>query len=59
MNSTLRWGIISTGGIARTFTRDLQLDGHEVTAVLQRVDETKKNLSGRGFHWVSERPFNR
>ena len=41
----------------------LTLDGtamfHHVSARLKRKDESKTNLWGRGFHWVSERPFNR
>lgn len=30
------WGILATGGIARAFTRDLQLHGHRVVAVGSR-----------------------
>jgi predicted dehydrogenase len=40
MNSTLGWGIISTGGIARSFVRDLLLDGHDVTAVGSRAQDS-------------------
>ena len=36
----LRWGILSTGGIARQFTGDLQLAGHTVTAVGSRTQES-------------------
>jgi predicted dehydrogenase len=32
-----RWGILSTGGIARQFTRDLLLTGHTVAAVGSRT----------------------
>jgi hypothetical protein len=35
------------------------LDGHPVRMRLQRVDETKFLLNTRGFHWISEMPFNR
>lgn len=34
--SEIRWGILGPGGIARMFTRDLQLVGHRVTAVGSR-----------------------
>jgi len=33
----LRWGIMATGGIARTFTKDLQAHGHVVQAVGSRT----------------------
>jgi predicted dehydrogenase len=32
----LRWGVLATGGIARTFTQDLLLHGHRVEAVGSR-----------------------
>jgi len=32
----VRWGILATGGIAHSFTRDLLLHGHRVTAVASR-----------------------
>jgi hypothetical protein len=35
------------------------VNGHQVVAQMKRLDESKTNLFGRGFHWVSERPFNR
>jgi hypothetical protein len=34
-------------------------DGHAVRASLHRIDESELPLLGRGFHWVSEYPFNR
>jgi len=33
--------------------------GQQISASLKRVDLDKTNLLGRGFHWVSELPFNR
>ncbi len=30
-----------------------------ISVRLRRVDETKLLLPNRGFHWISERPFNR
>src|SRR5271154_5656873 len=33
----LRWGILGTGWIARLFVADLQLTGHQVTAVGSRT----------------------
>ena len=38
--TALRWGIISTGGIARQFTADLLLNGHTVTAVGSRTQDS-------------------
>ena len=35
------------------------VDGHQVSARLKRMDDAKTNLLGRGFHWVSELPFNK
>jgi predicted dehydrogenase len=35
-----RWGILGTGGIARMFTSDLLLTGHQVTAVGSRTQES-------------------
>lgn len=40
---TFRWGIISTGGIARAFAKDLQyISGHTVAAVGSRSMETAR-----------------
>lgn len=36
MTTNIRWGILATGWIARTFTRDLLLTGHNVAAVGSR-----------------------
>ena len=41
-----RWGILGTGGIARTFTEDLLLLGHEVVAVGSRARETAETFAG-------------
>jgi hypothetical protein len=41
------------------FTVAGAIDGQTITARLHRVDESKFQLLSRGFHWVSERPFNR
>jgi hypothetical protein len=35
------------------------MNGHKVRAQLQLFDRNKFLLVTRGFHWVSERPFNR
>lgn len=37
MTERLRWGILGAGGIARTFTNDLNLNGHTVSAVGSRT----------------------
>jgi predicted dehydrogenase len=44
---TIRWGILGTGGIARTFTEDLQVLGHEVAAVGSRATGTAEEFAGR------------
>ncbi len=36
-----------------------EIDGQKITARLHRVDASKFQLLSRGFHWISERPFNR
>lgn len=38
--SGLRWGILGPGGIARTFTKDIQLAGIDVVAVGSRSEES-------------------
>jgi predicted dehydrogenase len=43
----MRWGILGTGAIARTFTEDLLLLGHEVVAVGSRAPETAEAFAGR------------
>jgi predicted dehydrogenase len=40
MSDKLRWGIVGTGGIAGAFARDLLLDGHTITAVGSRAQDT-------------------
>lgn len=35
------------------------LEGHKVHAQLQLFERSKFPLVSRGFHWISERPFNR
>lgn len=57
---------LRSGGVLR-FIRispnRLRLWGHlgrqRIVAALQRVDESKFPLFRRGFHWISEYPFNR
>jgi hypothetical protein len=38
---------------------DGTMDGHKIHAQLQLFDRNKFLLVSRGFHWISERPFNR
>ncbi|HLY40164.1 MAG TPA: hypothetical protein VKR52_03080 [Terracidiphilus sp.] len=38
---------------------DGSMDGHQVQLQLKRIDHTKFLFVSRGFHWISERPFNR
>ncbi|ARJ06064.1 oxidoreductase [Cnuibacter physcomitrellae] len=40
MSDSIRWGILGTGGIARTFTTDLRAAGLEVAAVGSRSTES-------------------
>jgi predicted dehydrogenase len=42
---TARWGILGTGGIARQFTSDLLLTGHQVTAVGSRTKESAERFA--------------
>jgi predicted dehydrogenase len=44
---TIRWGILGTGGIARTFTEDLLHVGHEVVAVGSRAAHTAEAFADR------------
>jgi hypothetical protein len=38
---------------------DGDMNGHKMHMQLQLVDRTKFLLLSRGFHWISEYPFNR
>jgi hypothetical protein len=40
-------------------TLDGQLEGKPIRARRVRTDETQFLLKNRGFHWISEVPFNR
>ena len=44
---------------ADTLSLDGTMDGHHIQATLHRVDHTRFQLLSRGFHWISEAPFNR
>jgi predicted dehydrogenase len=44
---TIRWGILGTGAIARTFTEDLLLLGHKVAAVGSRAPHTAQAFADR------------
>jgi predicted dehydrogenase len=47
-NDVIRWGILGTGAIARTFTEDLlSLPGHEVAAVGSRARPTADAFAAR------------
>jgi hypothetical protein len=35
------------------------LDGRPMRATLRRADQSRFLLTGRGFHWINESPFNR
>ena len=52
---TLAW----TRPDADHLTLEGTVEGHQMSTSLKRIDDRKMNLWGRGFHWVSERPFNR
>ena len=43
----------------RRLTLDGTFDGKQVRASLHRIDAPQSLLVSRGFHWVSEYPFNR
>jgi predicted dehydrogenase len=47
-DAPIRWGILGTGGIARTFTEDLLLlPDHQVVAVGSRAEETAQVFAAR------------
>ena len=54
-NMVLTYEQVSPGVLTLAGT----LNGTEVTARLHRSDERKFLLTGRGFHWINEFPFNR
>ncbi len=43
--SEIRWGIMGTGGIARTFARDLLDDGHTIAAVGSRTRQRAETFA--------------
>lgn len=45
-DGTVGWGILATGGIARTFTQDLVLHGHRVEAAGSRSAESAAAFAG-------------
>ncbi|WP_328539075.1 Gfo/Idh/MocA family protein [Streptomyces sp. NBC_00344] len=48
MDTTVRWGVLATGGIAAAFTADLQgLPDAEVVAVASRTPASAKGFAGR------------
>ncbi|WP_405897486.1 Gfo/Idh/MocA family oxidoreductase [Streptomyces sp. NBC_00727] len=48
MSRTVRWGVLATGGIAATFTADLQaMPGAEVVAVASRSDASARAFAER------------
>ena len=48
MSRTVRWGVLATGGIAATFTADLQaMPGAEVVAVASRTDASAQAFADR------------
>ena len=52
--SNFHWGILGPGGIARAFSKDLQLlDGHTVSAVgsrtLKNAQEFAKTFGGTAY----------
>lgn len=47
MKNSLGWGILATGGIAETFTRDLQTAGLNVVAVGSRTQEKADAFAGQ------------
>ena len=44
-DSTVGWGILATGGIARAFTQDLVLHGHRVEAVGSRSADSAQSFA--------------
>ena len=44
---------------ASTLTLSGTLGGAPVEIRLKRIDTSKMPLLTRGFHWISERPYNR
>ena len=51
----LTWSRLDADHLTLTGT----VEGHQVIARMKRMDDAKTNLLSRGFHWVSEMPFNR
>src|SRR5699024_3447006 len=43
--STVKWGILATGNIARYFTSDLRKNGHTVTAVASRSEQSAHDFA--------------